>query len=103
MYNINVCLKFEWDDVKAKLNQKKHGVSFDEAISVFYDELAIVFDDPDHSNNEERFIIVGYSMKNDILVVSHCWRESDCIIRIISARKATKNEYKEYMKFNGFN
>ena len=89
-------LKFEWDENKNKINQRKHGISFDEVTSVFRDTLAIVFDDPDHSDNEERFLIIGTSDKRGICLVSHCYRGQDQVIRIISARKATKTECKIY-------
>jgi hypothetical protein len=89
-------IKFEWDENKNKLNQKKHKISFDEAKTVFYDESALVIDDPDHSENEDRFIILGISSKANLLVVCHCYRESDTVIRIISARKATDAESRQY-------
>lgn len=89
-------MKFEWDENKNKINQRKHGISFDEVTSVFRDTLAIVFDDPDHSDNEERFLIIGTSDKRGICLVSHCYRGQDQVIRIISARKATKTECKIY-------
>ena len=89
-------MKFEWDKKKAKTNEIKHNVSFEEAISVFNDEFARVIFDEKHSENEERFIILGLSKRLNILVVVHCFKENDKIIRIISARKATKNETKQY-------
>jgi uncharacterized DUF497 family protein len=89
-------IAFTWDSVKASLNKKKHGVSFDEAKTVFLDENAIVIHDPEHSNDEERFIILGRSNTIRLLVVCHCFREHDGIIRIISARKATKRESNQY-------
>lgn len=89
-------ITFEWDAVKASTNKKKHKISFDEAKSVFFDENAIVIHDPDHSSHEERFIILGLSSAVHLLVVCHCFRQSDNIIRIISARKATKNESQQY-------
>ena len=91
-------LRFEWDENKNQINQHKHGVSFEEAKTVFYDENALVIDDPEHSEQEDSFIILGHSSKPNLLVVCHCYRESDAIIRIISARKATKNESKYYGK-----
>ena len=91
-------IKFEWDENKNRINQQKHGVSFEEAKSVFYDGEALVIDDPEHSQEEERFIILGLSNKANLLVVCHCYRTSDTIIRIISARKATKTESKFYRK-----
>ena len=89
-------IQFEYDDNKAKANLAKHGVSFDEARSVFSDEFARVIFDEEHSLNEERFIILGMSKILRILVVAHCYRKSDEVIRIISARKATANEAKQY-------
>ena len=89
-------MKFEWDENKNEINQRKHGISFDEVTSVFRDAFAIVFDDPDHSENEERFLIIGTSDKRGICLVSHCYRGQDQVIRIISARKATKTECNSY-------
>lgn len=89
-------IKFEWDENKNRINQKKHGVSFDEAKTVFYDEEALVIDDPEHSEEEERFIILGLSSRANLLVVCHCCRDSDTVIRIISARKATRTETEYY-------
>ena len=91
-------IRFEWDLVKNKTNREKHGVSFEEAESVFYDENALVRDDPDHSDEEDRFIILGFSSLANMLVVSHCYREQDEVIRIISARKATKSERAQYQE-----
>jgi uncharacterized DUF497 family protein len=90
--------RFEWDKKKASSNKKKHGVSFEEARTVFYDENAIQFFDPDHSEEEDRFILLGLSFKPQALVVCHCFRESETVIRIISARKADKDEEQEYWK-----
>lgn len=89
-------IRFEWDKAKAELNQRKHGVSFEEAQTVFYDEYAIEFFDPDHSEEEHRFIMLGMSFRLRVLVVCHCFRESQAVIRIISARKATRREAGEY-------
>ncbi len=89
-------LKFDWDKSKASLNKKKHGVSFEEAVTIFYDENALEFFDPDHSENEDRFIMLGMSFKARILIVCHCVRREGSLIRIISARKATKHEAKNY-------
>lgn len=89
-------IKFEWDERKNQINQRKHGVSFEEALTVFYDEAALVRDDPEHSKEEERFVILGFSNKANLLVVCHCFRVSETVIRIISARKATKTESKYY-------
>ncbi|MFZ1986077.1 MAG: BrnT family toxin [Desulfatitalea sp.] len=91
-------LRFEWDKRKEKANLKKHGVPFDEARAVFYDENAIQFYDPDHSENEDRFILLGLSFKLRVLVVCHCLRESETVIRIISARKADAEEENEYWR-----
>jgi hypothetical protein len=89
-------LSFEWDENKNAINKKKHKISFEEAQTVFYDEAALLIDDPEHSQEEERFIIMGLSQKANLLVVCHCYRASETVIRIISARKATKNESKYY-------
>ena len=89
-------MNFEWDEDKAKINLQKHGVSFEEAQTVFYDENALLIDDPDHSEDEERFIILGLSAGTRLLVVCHCYRASETVIRIISARKATRKETKYY-------
>jgi uncharacterized DUF497 family protein len=89
-------IKFEWDQSKAASNKKKHGVSFDEAQSVFYDEFAVQFFDEESSESEDRFLMLGFSDEARLLIVCHCEREPGNIIRIISARKATKNEGKYY-------
>jgi len=89
-------IEFVWDENKNQSNQKKHKVNFKEAKSVFFDENARLIDDPDHSENEERFILLGMSFSLRLLVVVHAYRENDEVIRIISARKATKNESKIY-------
>lgn len=89
-------MNFEWDENKARANLKKHGVSFEEAQTVFYDENALLINDPDHSEDEERFIILGLSAGTRLLVVCHCYRESETVIRIISARKATRKETQFY-------
>ena len=91
-------LYFEWDDNKNKINLKKHQISFEEASTVFWDDDAIVFDDPIHSTEEDRFLIVGMSKKANMLTVVHCLRENETVIRIISARKATTEETKSYVK-----
>lgn len=88
-------LKFDWDSNKNVLNQKKHGVSFEEAKTVFADELGRLIPDPDHSDGEERFILMGVSACSRLLVVCHCERDEDTI-RIISARKADKFEKRQY-------
>ena len=89
-------IHFEWDDRKAKSNIKKHDVSFEEAQTVFFDDMAVQFWDESHSRKEERFLMLGLSNKLRILLVVHCFRENDSTIRIISARKATKKEMNEY-------
>ena len=89
-------LRFEWDDRKAAANESKHGVSFEEARTVFFDERARLIDDPDHSEDEERFILLGLSSTLRLLVVCHCYRSEGNVIRIISARKATARESKSY-------
>lgn len=91
-------MKFEWDDNKEVQNIVKHGITFKEASTVFYDEEALLSDDPDHSNDEDRFIILGMSSRANVLIVCHCYRENDEKIRIISARKATKTEQKQYQE-----
>lgn len=92
-------LCFEWDVTKNKLNIAKHHVSFDEAQTVFFDPNARVIDDPGHSTEEARFIILGLSKTPKLLVVCHCYRAAGNTIRIISARKATKDETKQYNDF----
>ncbi len=89
-------IQFEWDSRKASSNEKKHGISFSEAKTVFSDENAKVIHDPEHSEDEDRFIILGLSTEARALVVCHCYRERDSVIRIVSARKATKKESKQY-------
>ena len=93
-----VRLKFEWDKKKDKSNSNKHGVSFEEAQTVFYDEHAIQFFDPEHSENEDRFILLGTCFKSKTLVVFHCFREEETRVRIISARKADKDEQQAYLE-----
>ncbi|MDX1430329.1 MAG: BrnT family toxin [Rhodothermales bacterium] len=85
-------IEFEWDPRKDRSNRKKHGVSFDEAATAFYDEEGLLLDDPDHSDEEDRFVLLGLSSTLRLLVVVHAYRGSDAIIRIISARKATRSE-----------
>lgn len=92
-------INFEWDENKNSINKKKHKISFEEAKTVFYDEDALLIDDPEHSEDEERFIILGTSLKANLLVVCHCYRQSETVIRIISARKATSTEAKQYYEF----
>jgi uncharacterized DUF497 family protein len=90
-------IQFEWDENKNRANIRKHKISFTEAKTVFYDEKARLIADPDHSNVEDRFIILGMSHKAKLLVVVHTYKEQDELIRIISVRKATKNESKYYI------
>ena len=89
-------LLFEWDQNKNEQNQKKHGISFEEARTVFFDENAVEFFDEDHSDWEDRFLLLGLSSRVRILMICHCFREEDSIIRVISARKATRNEQEFY-------
>ena len=90
-------LKFEWDSTKNEINFSKHGITFEEAATVFYDDEALIITDEVHSDDEERFILIGFSYKANLLVVCHCYRESESIIRIISARKANASERKDYL------
>ena len=92
-------LTFSWDDRKDRTNQRKHGVSFEEAVTAFADENARLKHDPDHSQDEDRFILLGFSAKLRLLVVSHAWRQDETEIRIISARKAIRKERKQYGEF----
>lgn len=89
-------LSFEWDSKKAESNARKHGVTFEEAKTVFFDDQALVIPDPDHSENEDRFIIMGKSGQSRMLVVVHCFRRSGTVIRLISARRAGTKEQKSY-------
>jgi uncharacterized DUF497 family protein len=91
-------LRFEWDEPKAAANFKKHGISFEEAKTVFFDEKARLISDPDHSDDEERFVLLGFSSSLRLLVVCHCYRTEAHVIRIISARKATRHEVTTYEK-----
>jgi uncharacterized DUF497 family protein len=92
-------IAFSWDNKKERENRKKHGVSFEEAVTVFGDENARLKHDPEHSRSEDRFILLGFSAKLRLLVVVHAYRESDKEVRIISARKATRVEGKQYGGF----
>ena len=91
-----MALRFEWDDAKNRLNRKRHGVSFEEAQTAFLDENARLMDDPDHSDDEDRFILLGLSVRLRLLVVAHAYRHFDESIRIISARRADPSERREY-------
>ena len=92
-------LRFEWDARKSRSNKAKHGVSFDEARTAFLDESARVIADPLYSEDEERFVLIGLSVRLRILVVCHCYRESAQVIRIISARRADPSEQREYAEW----
>lgn len=89
-------LRFAWDERKSRQNEKKHGISLEEAQTVFLDENAQRFFDPDHSDDEDRFIMLGMSARQRILVVCHCFRDSESVIRIISARRADRREAQNY-------
>jgi uncharacterized DUF497 family protein len=92
-------LRFEWDPAKDAANQAKHGVSFEEAKTAFFDDFARVIADPEHSDLEERYILLGMSIKLNILVVCHCYFEEEGIIRIISARRADPSERAQYAQY----
>jgi len=89
-------MRFEWDETKSQANLRKHRVSFDEAETTFFDDEALVYEDPDHSPDEERFLLLGMSSNLRVLLVVHCLRQDGQAIRIISARKATKSERSNY-------
>ena len=91
-------VKFEWDDNKNQANIKKHGISFEEAITVFKDNSALILNDEIHSSDEDRFILIGFSYRLNIPVVCHCYRQNETVIRIISARKSTKTERNVYLE-----
>lgn len=91
-------LQFEWDESKNQANIKKHGISFEEATSVFDEEDTLTIFDKLHSQEEDRFLLIGFSYKQNLLVVCHCYRQNGAVIRIISARKATKTEEKNYVR-----
>ena len=91
-------LRFEWDPAKARSNLRKHAVSFEEARSVFFDEHAVEFYDDEHADWEDRFLLLGLSSQLKLLLVCHCYREADAVIRIISARKATPAESEHYRR-----
>jgi len=92
-------LVFEWDPLKNTSNQRAHGITFEEAQTVFLDENARLIHDPKHSDKEDRFIMLGFSSKAHLLIVCHCYRQNDEIIRLISARKADRDESKLYNQF----
>ena len=100
MYTVNMRdIRFEWDEGKNRENKRKHGVSFEEAKSVFLDENAIRYFDPDHSLDDDRFLMLGLSFKLRVLVVCHCYQVDDSLIRIISARKANRKESAIYWEY----
>jgi uncharacterized DUF497 family protein len=88
--------EFEWDSAKNQTNVRKHGVSFEEAQTVFSDERGLLIDDPDHSDDEDRFVLLGFSSSSRALIVCHCYRREGDVIRIISARKANRRERLTY-------
>jgi len=88
--------RFEWDPAKAAANERKHRVFFDEASTVFSDPFARIIFDPDHAEEEDRFVLLGLAMVSRVLVVCHCHRECDQVIRLISARKANRHERNQY-------
>jgi uncharacterized protein len=89
-------LRFEWDEKKNAANRRKHGVSFEEARTAFLDDNARVIPDPDHSEDEDRFILIGLSISLRVLVVCHCYRQTEEIVRVISARRADQYETRQY-------
>lgn len=88
--------RFDWDERKNAQNQRKHGVSFEEAMTAFLDDRALFMEDPDHSAREERFVLIGLSAALRVLVVCHCYRAADDVIRVISARRAAPTERRAY-------
>ena len=92
-------IEFAWDRRKARSNLAKHGVTFEEAQTIFLDDSARLIDDPDHSGEEERFVLIGLSFRARCLIVSHCYRETASVIRLISARRATAQEEQAYWRF----
>jgi len=97
IYTVNMSvIQFEWDEKKHQLNKKKHGISFHEAQSAFADENGLLLDDPDHSVEEDRFILLGMSSNIRLLIISHCYSKEALTVRIISARKATRKEQSQY-------
>ncbi|MDX2416951.1 MAG: BrnT family toxin [Xanthomonadales bacterium] len=89
---------FEWNEAKSKANIRKHGISFEEAKSVFFDEYALLIADPDHSENEDRFVLLGLSARLRLLLVCHCFEVDDNLIRVISCRKANRKEMSLYRR-----
>jgi uncharacterized protein len=99
VYNVHMSdIRFDWDEKKSRENKRRQGVSFEEAQTVFLDENAIRYYDPDHSQDEDRFIMLGMSIRLRVLVVCHCYRSDDKVIRIISARKADQKEEAAYWR-----
>ena len=92
-------LRYEWDESKNRTNRRKHRVGFEEARTAFLDENARLVEDPEHSNDEDRFILVGLSIRLRLLVVCHCYRESERVVRILSARKADPSERRDYARW----
>lgn len=95
MYNVHMKIRFAWDESKNETNQKKHGVSFEEATEIFFNFPLEIFHDPDHSDQEDRYIAAGFSNRGRALLVVHCENKGGSEIRVISARKATKYEEKQ--------
>ncbi len=93
---MNISPRFEWDEKKNAANRRKHGISFEEAKTAFLDDNARLISDPEHSDDEERFVLLGLSISLRVLVVCHCCRRSGKVIRIISARKADRDEIEQY-------
>jgi len=91
-------IEFDWDEAKNKANILKHGISFGEATSVFYDDYALLIADPDHSETEDRFVLLGLSFKLRLLLVCHCFEVDDGLVRIISCRKAKRKEVSLYKR-----
>jgi uncharacterized protein len=91
-------IEFAWDSRKARSNKAKHGVSFEEAQTVFLDENARLLDDPAHSGEEDRFVLLGFSFQARCLIVGHCYRESESVVRLISARRAVPKEEEMYWR-----
>lgn len=91
-------LFFEWDEKKNLINQRKHGIRFEDVESVFYDDHALLFDDPEHSIDEERFLLLGMSETKGVCLVCHCYRKQESVVRIISARRATRREEEYYVR-----
>ena len=91
-------LRFEWDEPKSSVNRRKHGVSFEEAATVFTDEHALYLADPDHSDREQRYLLLGLSTAVRLLIVCHCYRSRESVVRIISARRANRRERAQYVR-----